>query len=82
MKIQLTQKVLSFIIVAITFIYLISCQKEGNRTTSTKIIYTDIIPDTILTSWAYNVTSWVTYNLDLDNDGDARRDQCVRRSFS
>ena len=62
MKIQLTKKYLSFIITAISFIFLISCQKEASPTTSSKIIYTDIIPDTIVTSWA-------SYNLDLDKDG-------------
>lgn len=62
MKIQLTQKHLAFIIVAISFIYLISCQKEASWVTSAKIIYTDIIPDTI-------VVSYGTYNLDLDKDG-------------
>lgn len=67
MKIQLSQKYLSFIIVAISFIYLISCQKEAsqaNRTTSAKINYTDVIPDTIIAD-----ASTPIYNLDLDRDG-------------
>ena len=65
MKKQLTQKYLALIIVAISFIYLISCQKETSRITSAKIIYTDIIPDTIIA--APNATS--EYILDLDNNG-------------
>lgn len=64
MKIQLTKKYLPFIIVVISFIYLISCQKEASRITSSKIIYTDVIPDTIIAD-----ASTPIYNLDLDKDG-------------
>ena len=65
MNIQLIQKHLLFIIVAIIFIFLISCQKEANRTTSAKIIYTDIIPDTIVIP----TSTTPIYDLDLDKDG-------------
>jgi len=65
MKIQLTQKYLPFIIVALCYIYLISCQKEANRATSAKIIYNDIIPDTIVAS----INTPPIYNLDLNKDG-------------
>ena len=51
-----------------SLVYLISCQKEENKTTSA-IIYTDIIPDTIVTSFALNDLYVETYNLDLDKDG-------------
>ena len=66
MKIQLAQKHLSVIIVAISFVYLISCQKEANRAASAKIIYTDIIPDTVVAPIG---TVSTIYKLDLDNDG-------------
>ena len=64
-KKQLTQKYLLFIIISISLFYLMSCQKEPSRTTSVKIVYTDIIPDTIVVT----IGTTPIYNLDLDKDG-------------
>jgi len=69
MKMQITQKYFTIIIAVISLTCLLSCQKEASRFTSTKIVYTDIIPDTIVSNPDPTYTNWGIYNLDLNKDG-------------
>ena len=66
---RLAKKYFPIIIAVISLACLLSCQKEASRVISSKIVYTDIIPDTIVSNPDRTFTNWGIYNLDLDKDG-------------